>query len=85
MAAELQLSPPEYNVESTGPDHDRTFNATVVVDDVMGTGSGSSKKLAQQQAASVALAKIQEMSDRTTAESGQGEVPPATVPSGGMQ
>lgn len=85
IAAELHLSPPEYAVDSTGPDHDRTFRATVTVGEVDGTGRGSSKKLAQQQAAAIALEKIQEMSDRTTAESGQGEVSPATVPCGGMQ
>ena len=43
IAAELQLSPPEYQVSSTGPDHDRTFSATVVVDEVNGAGTGSSK------------------------------------------
>ena len=47
---------PEYAVVGTGPDHERTFKATVVIDGkVAGTGAGSSKKRAQQVAARRAL------------------------------
>ena len=47
---------PEYAVVGSGPDHDRSFRATVVVDGkVAGTGTGSSKKRAQQVAARRAL------------------------------
>jgi ribonuclease-3 len=49
-------STPEYAVVGAGPDHERTFKATVVVDGkVMGMGAGSSKKRAQQVAARRAL------------------------------
>jgi ribonuclease-3 len=49
-------SVPEYAVVGAGPDHDRTFKATVVIDGkVAGTGAGSSKKRAQQAAARRAL------------------------------
>ncbi|MEK7251770.1 MAG: ribonuclease III [Actinomycetota bacterium] len=49
-------STPEYAVVGAGPDHERTFKATVVVDGkVLGMGAGTSKKRAQQVAARRAL------------------------------
>jgi ribonuclease-3 len=48
---------PQYRVtEETGPDHDKTFTLGVYIGDkLMGTGSGPSKQVAQQQAAQAAL------------------------------
>jgi ribonuclease III len=47
---------PEYDVEDTGPDHSKLFNATVSVDGVvLGAGTGRSKKEAQQEAARAAI------------------------------
>jgi ribonuclease-3 len=48
---------PQYRViEETGPDHDKTFTLGVYVGDkLMGTGTGPSKQVAQQQAAQAAL------------------------------
>lgn len=48
---------PQYRVlEETGPDHDKTFTLGVYVGDkLMGTGTGPSKQIAQQQAAHAAL------------------------------
>lgn len=47
---------PVYEVKGTGPDHERTFTASVAVDGrILGTGVGHSKKIAQQAAASQAL------------------------------
>lgn len=48
---------PHYRViEETGPDHDKIFTLGVYVGDkLMGTGSGHSKQIAQQQAAQAAL------------------------------
>jgi ribonuclease-3 len=44
--------PPVYRLKDEGPDHDKRFFATVVVDGVeRGTGVGSSKKQAEQDAA----------------------------------
>ncbi len=55
LAAELSLSPPGYRITSAGPDHDRTFDALVVIDGIeRGAGSGSSKKRAEQAAAATA-------------------------------
>ena len=48
--------PPAYEVKTSGPDHARIFDARVVVGDhVLGRGSGSSKKEAEQAAAGEAV------------------------------
>ena len=83
VAAERLLPVPAYEIESTGPDHDRTFLSTVTVGTAVGTGRGSSKKQAQQQAAAEALAILQEKDDAITAGSGQRASADDTVPSGG--
>ncbi|HSM00916.1 MAG TPA: ribonuclease III [Acidimicrobiia bacterium] len=47
---------PVYDVSGSGPDHARSFEAVVLVgDEVLGRGTGSSKKRAQQAAARDAL------------------------------
>lgn len=51
--------PPAYDVDTSGPDHARVFTASVAVgDNVLGAGSGSSKKEAEQAAARQAVAAI---------------------------
>ncbi len=55
LAAQQGSSAPTYSVESSGPDHDRLFQATVQIDGAdVGAGSGSSKKRAEQAAAEAA-------------------------------
>lgn len=45
-------------IDESGPAHDRTFTCQVLVDNiVMGSGKGSSKKAAEQEAAKMALEK----------------------------
>ena len=51
LAARVGAAPPIYSVESTGPDHDRLFTATVRVGEVLTQGTGSSKKSAEMAAA----------------------------------
>jgi ribonuclease III len=52
---------PEYAIVASGPDHERSFRATVVVAGrVAGTGAGTSKKRAQQAAARRALEALGE-------------------------
>lgn len=52
LAARLERSMPEYRVTDDGPDHAKTFFAEVFVDDqLLGSGSGRSKKSAEEQAA----------------------------------
>ncbi len=50
---------PDYRVRSTGPDHDKTFYARVLVSkELLGEGTGRSKKAAEQAAASAAFAAL---------------------------
>jgi len=57
-AAEF-LGVPEYRVEESGPDHQKSFRATVrVAGRALGSGEGKSKKEAEQQAAQAAYAAI---------------------------
>jgi len=52
---------PVYRIASTGPDHDRRYSAHVYVDgELFGTGSGRSKKEAEQVAAREALSRLSE-------------------------
>jgi ribonuclease-3 len=53
------LGSPVYEVTGEGPDHSRTFTARVVVDgEVRAVGTGTAKKLAEQEAAELAFAAI---------------------------
>ena len=58
------LSPQYRVVKESGPDHDKQFQASVIIDgEVKGTGWGKSKKLAEQEAAKNALEEIDKMSN----------------------
>jgi ribonuclease-3 len=51
---------PTYRVSSSGPDHDKRFDATVLIDgESFGNGSGRSKKEAEQHAAREALQRLE--------------------------
>jgi ribonuclease-3 len=55
LGAALGLGPPSYRVEDDGPDHAKTFRASVLLaGEVHGTGVGRTKKAAEQEAAEVA-------------------------------
>lgn len=57
LQARFQAAPSYVMLEESGPPHDRTFRVAVQFqDDVLGVGVGKSKKEAEQQAASCALA-----------------------------
>lgn len=59
LAAARGLGAPAYEVEGTGPDHERYFTARLVLDGVdWGIGEGPSKKVAEQQAASRGYAAL---------------------------
>lgn len=74
-AAEL-LGAPEYAVSDSGPDHEKVFQATVHVGDVLyGKGEGHSKKEAEQQAAETAWTAIRERSAQVVNETA--DSPPA--------
>ena len=70
-AALAGLGSPEYRVTDIGPDHAKEFSAEVLLDGrVLGSGSGRSKKLAEQRAAAAAYARI--MSEYPVAEASEG-------------
>ncbi|WP_163510440.1 ribonuclease III [Fodinicola acaciae] len=55
LTADSSLGVPEYKVTATGPDHDKTFTAVAVVSgEDVGSGTGHSKKEAEQEAAEAA-------------------------------
>jgi ribonuclease-3 len=59
LSAEHSLGVPEYVIEDTGPDHEKTFTAQVQVgEQLYGLGTGRSKKEAEQQAAETAYRAI---------------------------
>lgn len=59
LTASESLGVPEYLVTETGPDHEKTFTAAARVGGVSyGTGTGRSKKEAEQQAAESAWREI---------------------------
>ncbi|OKL54659.1 ribonuclease III [Bowdeniella nasicola] len=57
-AAELGLDEPTYTVESSGPDHDRRYHATVTVGHVFGQAAATSKRVALRDASAEAMAKL---------------------------
>ena len=64
LTAAGSLGVPEYRVTEEGPDHQKTFHAESVVGfEVMGSGSGHSKKEAEQKAASVAWTELNRRAD----------------------
>ena len=59
LSADLGLGVPEYLIEDDGPDHMKTFVARVRVgEQVLGNGTGRSKKEAEQGAAETAYREI---------------------------
>ena len=59
LAASLEVSPPEYTDEASGPDHERTFVAKVwVMGKVLGTGTATSRRGAEQKAAEMAYGAL---------------------------
>ena len=65
LASQELRSMPEYRLEERGPDHAKEFTATVfVAGEALGTGTGHSKKEAEQQAAREAHSRIADRSAR---------------------
>jgi ribonuclease III len=77
-AGEL-LGVPEYQVEESGPDHQKSFRAVVRIGGrVLGSGEGRTKKAAEQQAAEVAWTTITAEAAGKPAEAAEaaGKLPP---------
>ncbi len=65
LASQELRAMPEYRLEERGPDHEKEFTATVfLAGEALGSGTGRSKKEAEQQAAREAYARIAERSAR---------------------
>ena len=61
LASQTLRAIPEYRVAERGPDHEKEFTAVVAVaGEPLGTGTGRSKKEAEQKAAREAFATISE-------------------------
>ena len=59
LTASGALGVPEYRVTEEGPDHEKTFHAEAVVgEEMLGTGTGRSKKEAEQNAAEFAWTEL---------------------------
>jgi ribonuclease-3 len=59
VSALLELGVPVYSSTHVGPDHEKLFTAEVLAGgSVMGTGTGRSKKVAEQEAAAQAYAVL---------------------------
>ncbi|WP_066519808.1 ribonuclease III [Curtobacterium ammoniigenes] len=66
LAASLGLGNPVYRIADEGPDHDKTFHATVVLaGDEVSVGTGSSKKSAEMAAALDAWTRLSGRAERT--------------------
>lgn len=82
LSADLDLGVPEYLIQDSGPDHEKTFTAQVRVGaGVYGHGRGRSKKEAEQQAAETAWHAIRAEFPQRTAESSResDDAPPPAV------
>jgi len=58
LAAKLGLPAPEYTLTHDGPDHDRTFTASLLIQGRVFLGTARSKRDAETEAALAALAKL---------------------------
>lgn len=77
LASSLGVAP-EYRVSEAGPDHAKEFTATVVVDgQVLGVGTGRSKKEAEQHAAEQAWQALQARTQEPTVAGVNGSAPQA--------
>lgn len=87
LTASEGLGVPEYLVTETGPDHEKTFTAAARVGGVSyGTGTGRSKKEAEQQAAESAwreisaAAEAREAAGTSAVVAGAADTPAANPP-----
>jgi ribonuclease-3 len=64
LTAVEMLGVPDYQVDESGPDHQKSFRAWVRVGgEILGSGEGKTKKAAEQQAAEAAWKKISSRGD----------------------
>ena len=84
LSADLGLGVPEYLIEHSGPDHEKTFVARVRVGDgIYGRGTGRSKKEAEQQAAETGWRAIRDQHPAVTASASRHADESMLAPSSG--
>lgn len=67
LTSTLGLGAPRYEITESGPDHDKRFEAVVVLGELrFGHGRGRNKKQAEQEAAGSAFAELRERQQPTT-------------------
>ncbi|MDE0161310.1 MAG: ribonuclease III [Acidimicrobiaceae bacterium] len=64
LVARLGFAPPTYDVTTSGPAHQMSFEAEVQAGRASGTGRGSTKKDAEQQAAQIAFSALASEAER---------------------
>jgi ribonuclease-3 len=81
LSASTGLGVPEYDVQESGPDHQKRFRAVAVVGEhTYGEGAGRSKKQAEQQAAAAAWEAIRdELARRAGAQRGPDGAEPSSA------
>jgi len=83
LSAAAGAGSPEYLVQEEGPDHEKTFHAHAVVDgEVLGQGTGRSKKEAEQQAAELAWGALTERAAGDLVETADDADGDADLPAG---
>jgi len=76
LASQRQRALPVYEVEESGPDHQKEFTATVsVAGERLGAGAGRTKKEAEQHAAREAYERLRGRVDGETSEEGRWSFP----------
>ncbi|GAB3622314.1 ribonuclease III [Mariniluteicoccus endophyticus] len=67
LSSNAGLGVPHYEITESGPDHDKRFEATVVIGDLsFGPGKGRNKKQAEQEAAGMGFAELQKIYESLT-------------------
>lgn len=83
LSASKGLGVPEYRVTEEGPDHSKMFAAVVLLGgNAHGTGTGRTKKEAEQQAASTAFGAIDTSSEVAALDPAVDDLPPAAAEPG---
>ena len=74
LTSALGLGAPRYEITEYGPDHDKRFEAVVVLGELrFGHGRGRNKKQAEQEAAGSAFAELRERQQPTPGASASGD------------
>lgn len=78
LAATVGVGVPRYDVTESGPDHDKRFEAMIVIGELrFGPGRGRNKKQAEQEAAGIGFAELQKLAESPSVEGSPAPAPRA--------